>query len=167
MERRLEPGKRSCVFEIAPSDWTRVHDFVAKSDKLANGKNLGHEISNVVVGVHMLSVQDVLVTENTNPFLACVDVLELAFESRILDESLSRGVVHFQFDGLRERKPHLIHDVAEMQNVIGGIGSTIDLGCTRAGVGVSFANVGVCESNGADFGSPKHRRKGLILHHDT
>ena len=86
--RAAAPGRRSCVFEIAPSDWTRGHDFAAEISEFANGKNLGHQIRNVVVGVHMLSVQDVLVTENTNPFLACVDVLELAFESRILDESL-------------------------------------------------------------------------------
>ena len=62
---------------MGPSHGCGIKKLVSKSDEVTEGKNLGEEVSEVILGWNMHGCAYGLVAEGLDPFLTTIDVLEL------------------------------------------------------------------------------------------
>ena len=79
-------------------DWQGLHDLVSEKQKGGTVKNLGEQICDIVLGVHMLGIENVLVPDGLDPFLPAVNMFESGLETCVVAEDLCSSVVHLQMD---------------------------------------------------------------------
>ena len=91
--------------------------LVSKSDEVTEGKNLGEEISEVVLGWHMHGCAYGLVTKDLDPFLSTIDVLELGALSRCVCEDASGLIVQLESEWKWEFHSHLFHRIRYRHDV--------------------------------------------------
>ena len=91
-------------------------------------QNLGEDVRQVVLRWDMNRFDESLVPQHLDPFLTTVDVFESSLVSCVVREHFSCSVVHPEQGWQLESHAHFFHDVAQVQDVEGGIGSTVDFG---------------------------------------
>ena len=110
------------VLDVAPD-----HDLIAKALEGTSIQDLGEEVRQVVCRIDMSRQKNFLVADEAHPLLTAVDVLQLRPECGVIDESLAGCVINLHDDGQLHQDASLLSHVANVEEVVGGIGSGVDL----------------------------------------
>ena len=87
--------------------------MVTKTGESANRKDLGEEISEIVLRRDVLESAHRAVAKELDPFLTTIDVLELGALSRVVREDAGGLIVRFKDERERKFHPHFFHGIRQ------------------------------------------------------
>ena len=117
-----------------------MQQLITKADEVTIWKNLGEDISEVVLCWDVHNVAYVLVAKCLNPFLTAVDVFELGVLSRSVCEDASCAVVYLEGEWIWKFHSELLCGVGYGHDVHCSIAGCEDFDCSTGDVSVGFTD---------------------------